>query len=111
MLVPLSVLTTIDFDNKKTFEADEIHNIWPNGMLTPELKAGEPTVSEVLPQMSLCISLVFAKPPSKVLHVPLPTLTLTLSPRGEGITGLTGLHHPRLLGEGFLSSPQGIEDY
>jgi hypothetical protein len=44
-----SMLETVDLDDKPSLEADEVDDVGANWMLAPEATAGEPFVSQLLP--------------------------------------------------------------
>lgn len=44
------MLTTIEFDNQFSFDADEVSDVGPDRELPPELAAAEGTVAQMLPE-------------------------------------------------------------
>ena len=58
-----AMLTTIQFNNQTFFNARKISNVWPKGMLTPELHF-QPLIPQFLPELGFSFCLIAPQPPS-----------------------------------------------
>ncbi len=59
--VRLVVLAPIELNAEQPFRTVEVEDVRPDGMLTPELKAGDLPGAEKVPEQSLCRSLLLAQ--------------------------------------------------
>src|SRR2546425_3558800 len=61
LLIGPPVLQTIEFDVEKRFDAEEIHDVWANGMLSAKLVCGKMPVAQPTPQELLSPSIAPAQ--------------------------------------------------
>lgn len=105
MLAIHYVLSAVQFDNQFMLNTNEINNIAANGVLPPEFEPNKMTVSQVVPQLFLCIRLTLAKVfcQARIREIAgMLTLTPTLSLEGRG--GGLLFPHPSLRSKSMRGS-------
>ena len=62
------MLATIQFDDHSRLKADEVADVDPQGVLSPELEAVQLTAAQATPKKPFRLRQVFAQFPGKVNH-------------------------------------------
>ncbi len=83
-----SMLPTVQFDNNPAFEANKIHDIWAQRLLSPEFETFDMTSAEIAPQILLGIGDIVSEIARALSCIELrhsftPTLSLPRQGGGE----------------------------